>query len=110
MKGRGAGKPSPLGSSLKSGSKDLRGCSKVRHHRRSLSACDLTPSSPFSFLFLLPPPRRAADGDEGGRHQLIKATVSNGNLYILKVQCGDKRWFKGVKVEAEGAFNSFIVA
>eukprot|EP00983_Pelagomonas_calceolata_P002801 92808-Pelagomonas_calceolata.AAC.1 len=38
---------------------------------------------------------RSADGDEGGRHQLFKATVSNGNLYILKVQAGDKRWFKG---------------
>ena len=37
----------------------------------------------------------AADGNEGGRHQLIKATVSNGNLYLLKVQAGDKRWFKG---------------
>lgn len=36
----------------------------------------------------------AADGDEGGRHQLINAAVSNGNLYILKVQIGDKRWFK----------------
>ena len=28
----------------------------------------------------------AADGDEGGRHQLITASVSNGNLYILKIQ------------------------
>ena len=36
----------------------------------------------------------AADGDEGGRHQLINAAVSKGNLYILKVQVGDKRWFK----------------
>jgi len=53
---------------------------------------------------------RSADGDEGGRHQLISATVSNGALYILKVQIGDKRWFKGAKVEAEGAWNSFIVA
>ena len=38
--------------------------------------------------------RLAADGDEGGRHQLINAAVSNGNLYILKCQVGDKRWFK----------------
>lgn len=52
---------------------------------------------------------RTADGDEGGRHQLITATVSSGTIYILKVQCGDKRWFKGVKKEAEGAFNSFTV-
>merc|ERR1712025_1524531 len=53
---------------------------------------------------------RTADGDEGGRHQLISATVSSNTLYILKVQVGDKRWFKGIRKEAEGAFNSFIVA
>merc|ERR1712093_282074 len=53
---------------------------------------------------------RTADGDEGGRHQLISATVSGNTLYILKVQVGDKRWFKGVKKEAEGVLNSFIVA
>merc|ERR1712025_638840 len=53
---------------------------------------------------------RTADGDEGGRHQLISATVSNGTLYILKIQVGDKRWFKGVNKDAEGVFNSFIVA
>merc|ERR1712072_49288 len=40
---------------------------------------------------------RTADGDEGGRHQLISATVSNNTLYILKVQIGDKRWFRGAK-------------
>ncbi len=27
----------------------------------------------------------AADGDEGGRHQLITAAIGNGVLYILKV-------------------------
>lgn len=53
---------------------------------------------------------RTADGNEGGRHQLIKATVADGKLWILKVQTGDKRWFKGVKNEALGAFNSFTVA
>merc|ERR1712023_301814 len=53
---------------------------------------------------------RTADGDEGGRHQLISATVTGNTLYILKIQVGDKRWFKGVKKEAEGVFNSFIVA
>merc|ERR1719261_1175709 len=53
---------------------------------------------------------RTADGDEGGRHQLISATVSNNNLYLLKIQVGYKRWFKGVRKEAEGVFNSFIVA
>merc|ERR1739848_384649 len=53
---------------------------------------------------------RTADGDEGGRHSLISATVSKNTLYILKVQVGDKRWFKGVNKDAEGVFNSFIVA
>ncbi|KAK9821725.1 hypothetical protein WJX81_005807 [Elliptochloris bilobata] len=53
---------------------------------------------------------RSADGDEGGRHQLINAAVSNGNLYLLKVQIGDKRWFKGAKKDGEGTFNSFVVA
>jgi hypothetical protein len=53
---------------------------------------------------------RTADGDEGGRHQLIGATVSGGKLWIIKVQAGDKRWFKGAKKEALGAFNSFTVA
>ena len=38
---------------------------------------------------------RTADGNEGGRQQLLTATVGNGNLYICKVQIGDKRWFKG---------------
>merc|ERR1712060_527893 len=39
---------------------------------------------------------RTADGDEGGRHQLVVAAVNkrNGLLYTLKIQAGDKRWFK----------------
>jgi len=53
---------------------------------------------------------RTGDGNEGGRHQLVKATVSNGQLYMLKVQAGDKRWFKGAKKECVGALDSFIVA
>jgi len=53
---------------------------------------------------------RTADGNEGGRHQLIKATVAGGKLWVLLVRCGDKRWFKGVKKEAVGVFDSFIVA
>jgi len=53
---------------------------------------------------------RTADGDEGGRHHLLAATVSKGDLYLLKVQVGDKRWFKGAKTEALGAWNSFTVA
>ena len=54
--------------------------------------------------------RRSADGDEGGRHQLFSATVSNGKLFILKAQCGDKRWFKGIKTDVQGLVDSFIVA
>jgi len=53
---------------------------------------------------------RSADGDEGGRHQLISATVGQGKLWILKVQVGDKRWFKGINKEALGSINSFTVA
>jgi len=53
---------------------------------------------------------RTADGDEGGRHQLIAATVSKGKLYIVKIQAGDKRWFKGAKVECLGSWDSFTVA
>lgn len=53
---------------------------------------------------------RTADGDEGGKHQLIAATVKDGNLYLMKAQAGDKRWFKGVKKFVEGTWNSFTVA
>jgi hypothetical protein len=53
---------------------------------------------------------RTADGNEGGRHQLFKALESGGDLWILKIQMGDKRWFRGQKAEAKGIFNSFTVA
>jgi len=53
---------------------------------------------------------RTADGNEGGRHQLIKAVEAKGSLFILKVQIGDKRWFKGARNEAEACYNSFTVA
>ncbi|CAL5221090.1 g3219 [Coccomyxa viridis] len=53
---------------------------------------------------------RTADGNEGGRHQLLTATVGNGNLYICKVQIGDKRWFKGAEKFGKGTINSFVVA
>ncbi|KIZ07080.1 hypothetical protein MNEG_0869 [Monoraphidium neglectum] len=53
---------------------------------------------------------RSADGDEGGKHNLISATVSNGKLWICRVQIGDKRWIKGANKDAQGAINSFTVA
>jgi len=53
---------------------------------------------------------RTQDGNEGGRHQLIKAVVSSGKLWILKVQVGDKRWFKGANKDAYITLNSFTVA
>ncbi|RWW31492.1 hypothetical protein GW17_00003879 [Ensete ventricosum] len=53
---------------------------------------------------------RTADGDEGGKHQLITATVSGGKLYICKAQAGDKRWFKGARKFVESTANSFSVA
>ncbi|KAL3624637.1 Oxygen-evolving enhancer protein 2-1, chloroplastic [Castilleja foliolosa] len=53
---------------------------------------------------------RTADGDEGGKHQLISATVKDGKLYICKAQAGDKRWFKGAKKFVESVATSFSVA
>lgn len=53
---------------------------------------------------------RTADGDEGGKHQLITATVKDGKLYICKAQAGDKRWFKGARKFVENAASSFSVA
>ncbi|KAE8673920.1 Oxygen-evolving enhancer protein 2 [Hibiscus syriacus] len=53
---------------------------------------------------------RTADGDEGGKHQLVTATVNGGKLYICKAQAGDKRWFKGARKFVESAANSFSVA
>ncbi|KAK0589600.1 hypothetical protein LWI29_016206 [Acer saccharum] len=53
---------------------------------------------------------RTADGDEGGKHQLITATVKDGKLYICKAQAGDKRWFKGARKFVESAATSFSVA
>ncbi|KAJ8460074.1 hypothetical protein OPV22_033000 [Ensete ventricosum] len=53
---------------------------------------------------------RTADGDEGGKHQLITATVSDGKLFICKAQAGDKRWFKGARKFVESAASSFNVA
>lgn len=53
---------------------------------------------------------RTADGDEGGKHQLITAAVKDGKLYICKAQAGDKRWFKGARRFVESAASSFSVA
>jgi len=53
---------------------------------------------------------RTADGDEGGRHHLIVATVSGNTLYTLKFQVGDKRWFKGLERPAKQSAKSFTVA
>jgi hypothetical protein len=36
--------------------------------------------------------------------------VSNGMLYVIKIQAGDKSWFKGTEKEARGSFDSFTVA
>ncbi|XP_057955687.1 putative oxygen-evolving enhancer protein 2-2 isoform X2 [Malania oleifera] len=53
---------------------------------------------------------RTADGDEGGKHQLITATVADGKLFICKAQAGDKRWFKGARRFVESTADSFSVA
>ncbi|KAM7262416.1 hypothetical protein ACFE04_000099 [Oxalis oulophora] len=62
---------------------------------------------PYYFISVL---TRTADGDEGGKHQLITATVDGGKLYICKAQAGDKRWFKGASKFVEQAANSFSLA
>uniref|UniRef100_A0A0F7H1E6 23 kDa subunit of oxygen evolving system of photosystem II n=1 Tax=Monsonia marlothii TaxID=163685 RepID=A0A0F7H1E6_9ROSI len=53
---------------------------------------------------------RTADGDEGGKHQIVTATVSDGKLYLCKAQAGDKRWFKGARKFVEDTASSFSVA
>lgn len=53
---------------------------------------------------------RTADGNEGGRHHLISAVVSGGNEYVLKVQVGDKRYFKGLERPSKQVIKSFTVA
>jgi uncharacterized protein Veg len=53
---------------------------------------------------------RTADGNEGGRHQLFAVACSNGKLVILKVQAGDKRWFKGLERPLRSSINEFRVA
>ncbi|KAJ9512501.1 hypothetical protein QJQ45_018991, partial [Haematococcus lacustris] len=53
---------------------------------------------------------RTADGEEGGRHYLLRATVSNGQLFILRVTAGDKRWFKGAAKTCKEVTQSFTVA
>uniref|UniRef100_A0A0F7H126 23 kDa subunit of oxygen evolving system of photosystem II n=1 Tax=Erodium texanum TaxID=28960 RepID=A0A0F7H126_EROTE len=53
---------------------------------------------------------RTADGNEGGKHQIVTATVSDGKLYLCKAQAGDKRWFKGAKKFVENTASSFSVA
>ena len=52
---------------------------------------------------------RTADGDEGGRHQLIVSTVADGTLYTW-LQSGDKRWFKGQERDLKQSWSSFTVA
>ncbi|KAL2623855.1 hypothetical protein R1flu_008100 [Riccia fluitans] len=53
---------------------------------------------------------RTGDGNEGGRHQCIVATVDGGKLYIFKAQAGDKRWFKGSEKFVRGSAESFKLA
>uniref|UniRef100_A0A2N9G441 23 kDa subunit of oxygen evolving system of photosystem II n=1 Tax=Fagus sylvatica TaxID=28930 RepID=A0A2N9G441_FAGSY len=71
------------------------------------SASSVVGGKPYYFLSVL---TRTADGDEGGKHQLITATVKDGKLYICKAQAGDKRWFKGARRFVESTASSFSVA
>lgn len=71
------------------------------------SSSSVVDGKPYYFVSVL---TRTADGDEGGKHQLITATVKDGKLYICKAQAGDKRWFKGARKFVESAASSFSVA
>lgn len=53
---------------------------------------------------------RSADGNEGGKHHIISAVVSNGQLFIMKAQIGDKRWNKGGSRDSKTLQESFAVA
>ena len=59
---------------------------------------------------------RTADGEEGGRHQLLTAAVGSSNegkktLFVQLVVVGDKRWYKaGGAAAARGTAESFTVA
>ena len=59
---------------------------------------------------------RTADGEEGGRHNLLTAAVGEGaggkkQLFIQLVVVGDKRWYKaGGAAAARGTAESFTVA
>lgn len=69
-----------------------------------------TPSINGKEYYFLSVLTRTADGDEGGKHQLITASVKDGKLYICKAQAGDKRWFKGARKYVENAASSFSIA
>ncbi|KAG2712643.1 hypothetical protein I3843_04G126400 [Carya illinoinensis] len=71
------------------------------------SATPVIGGKQYYFLSVL---TRTADGDEGGKHQLITAAVKDGKLYICKAQAGDKRWFKGARKFVESTASSFSVA
>ena len=59
---------------------------------------------------------RTADGEEGGRHQLLTAAVGSSKegkktLFVQLVVVGDKRWYKaGGAAAARGTAESFTVA
>lgn len=79
----------------------------------SVLAADTKKDSNGKSYYMIELLSRTADGNEGGRHQLISAAVSKGNLYVFRAQAGDKRWIgvgKGVRAEVLGAWQSFTVA
>merc|ERR1712084_33196 len=40
---------------------------------------------------------------------ILGTNIRKDKLYIVKIQAGDKRWFKGAKVECLGSWDSFTV-
>lgn len=52
----------------------------------------------------------AADGTEGGRHNLISVASGGGDLFVCRVVVGEKRWFRGADKFGKEVYNSFTVA
>jgi len=52
---------------------------------------------------------RTADGNEGGKHHFFSSTVSNGKLYTLRIQIGEKRWLAGYNEDCATLLDSWRV-
>jgi photosystem II oxygen-evolving enhancer protein 2 len=96
--------------SLQSGNRSEGGFSNDRVSAANLLQADVKKDGNNTY-YKLEVLTRTADGTMGGRHQLISASVKDGQLYMCKVSVGDKRWFRGpVAKQAKNTVSSFSVA